>query len=673
VAEPVDALLLVPFEPATASYIDPPFRQTSGAFLNMPLSRAVGSFQAYVGRSLDFWTPSNRPVFDGERMSFPRHRSATAIVLSSSLERAGLRWNTIDPGVQELKYWRQALERYVRCPPRTVAISTTFVMSGPWLRNLCFIIRRTLPQSKVLVGGYYYATNTRSFLSLDADVLCVGEGEVRFPEIVKKIRDGDGLEAVPGLYIRGEDGGLAYTGVAHPLPFASLERPDWSLAERIDPPIDLARDAIEFGVETQRGCLFQCEFCTYRTLTSSAMMDPDQAVSAICDTALAPGGYINMADATASSPHKRWREVLTRLAERGGSPHPIWAFARVSDIQGDVALLMHRAGVRHVFVGQESGDQRMLDAMRKGTRITQVRPAIEALARAGVSATFGFFHGFPGETEESIQATRNLIATLNEPFPSRSVVMTYLLYPFIYMDFAAVSRNEAVAGTSHYLGYSQAPMPPERTVEEALRTIITVSRNPAAPPYAFLFESSPATSGIGLFSRPYKYEAFRWLKAVERGVVIFLERDVDGTRPDWRELRRLRAQVLERYPPTPWLSRQRGRLGGAVNRQVAGRFAHEWSREREHGVGALTRAYHASAAQGDTGSPRLAARAARQSTYLGSDGIKSHEFEHAGQNIDDFAAQLIQQAIDRPRRRVKKPPPGGEPREQPLTIPADNA
>ena len=154
------------------------------------------------------------------------------------------------------------------------------------------------------------------------------------------------------------------------------------------------------GVETQRGCVFKCEFCSYRTVSAPNALPPEAAAEAIMQVKLLGNAVINIMDATASFPHERWRAILRAVIARGGAPHPIWAFARVSDIDEESAGLMAAAGVRHLFVGQESGDQRMLDAMKKGTKVAQVRPAVEALARHGIYATFGFIHGFPGETEE---------------------------------------------------------------------------------------------------------------------------------------------------------------------------------------------------------------------------------------------------------------------------------
>lgn len=654
---PLDTLLIIPFEPATAASIDPKFRQTSGAHLSLPLARATHELERYIGRRLNFWEPENRPVFGGKPMPFPAHRSLTAVALATHLENAGLSWKVLDPGVQELAYWRRKLAEMRAEHPRTVAVSTTFIMSAPWLRTLCDIVRRELPDAKVIAGGYYYATNAKQFLSLDADVFCIGEGEVRFPAIVKALCAGRELDDIPGLYLRRPDGTLHHTGHVEPLNLSQLPPVDWSLAERVDPPVDLQNDAIEFGVETQRGCIFKCEFCTYRTLATPASMPPDRAAEAILQTGVTPLGSINMADSTATFPHQRWEEMMRELIARGGSPHPIWAFARVSDINEERADLMARAGVRQVFVGQESGDQRILNAMKKGTRIEQLRPAVNALGRHGIGATFGFIHGFPGETVETIQTTRSLIASLNDGFEDKPVVLVYLLYPFIFMDFAAVASRENLQGVDHYMGYEGAEITPQRAVEEVMATVIAVSRVPHAPPFAFLFEAAPATSGIALFSSGHRWEIFRWMKAVERGVAIFLERDLDGKAPDGAELRRLREQIVERYPAVEAAHRRKVKAGATLDRGLMGRLQREWSDEKEGRAGLLTRVFLGGAAWRDTAHWPTAWTALREGVYTDLSlrkGAAGHaDAAREGDGGDDgqivqLASKLVEEARARP-------------------------
>ena len=583
-----DCLVLVPFEPATSVLLEPHLRPTYLSEIALPLESATIELEGYLGVSLDYWKKNARPAFGGQKMMFPEIRTLTAVVLASALNEAGLSWRAIDPGVRELDWWRKRLAALRDSPPRTVAISSTFVTNKPWLLAFGRLARRAFPSATILMGGAYYASNAKGFLSLDADVFCVGEGEHRLPEIVRTLRNGESLDKIPGLYLSAPGGAMRHTGHAEFINLAKRPRIDWSLADRIEPPIDLREDLIEAGVETQRGCVFKCEFCSYRTLSAPNALSPEAAAEAIMQIKLLGNAVINIMDATASFPHERWKAILRALIARGGAPHPIWAFARVSDIDEESAGLMAAAGVRHLFVGQESGDQRMLEAMKKGTKVAQVRPAVEALARHGIVATFGFIHGFPGETAESIAATRGMIEKLNRGFESRPPVVVYLINPFAIPALSSVAARDEFR-EAHYLDYKTTGMEQKRIFAEVLSTIIAVSRIPGAPAYAHLhFKSVMPTNGSSVFARNDKMALFRFLKSIERGIAIFLERALEGTPIPDNELSRVREAILAVYPePRAAPSRLRQQFGV----RVLGRLQREWRAEPTRGAGILTRAF----------------------------------------------------------------------------------
>ena len=63
-----------------------------------------------------------------------------------------------------------------------------------------------------------------------------------------------------------------------------------------------------------------------------------------------------------------------------------------------------RSGLRRVMVGVESGSQEMLDRLKKDMQLEQVRETAEMCARHDVGAIFNFIVGFPGESDDSIEA-----------------------------------------------------------------------------------------------------------------------------------------------------------------------------------------------------------------------------------------------------------------------------
>ena len=78
-------------------------------------------------------------------------------------------------------------------------------------------------------------------------------------------------------------------------------------------------------------------------------------------------------------------------------------------LKGDTIEQLARAGCSSVWVGAESGSQRILDAMEKGTTVEQIAEATRRLKAAGVKVGFFLQFGYPGETRSDIEATLRMV------------------------------------------------------------------------------------------------------------------------------------------------------------------------------------------------------------------------------------------------------------------------
>lgn len=473
-----------------------------------------------------------------------------------------------------------------------------------------------------------YGTSVEAFLSLDADILATGEGEIRLPQLLAALRDDEPLEAITGLYLRDHDGRLVFTGPAAAAPFEDLTVPDWRLASSINPPIDIASKAIQVGVETQRGCRFKCQFCTFRTLATHRASEVERAVAAISELDwLAPGSTIALTDPTATFPRDRWRAILEGLIERGGSPHSIFAYARVNDVDSEIAALMARAGVNFLFIGQESGDQKVLSKMRKGTSIAHVRPCVATLAENGIKAIFGFIHGYPGEEAESVQLTRDLICSLNDGFETKLPVLLYQLSPFFEQDLAAV--NVSAPDSERFAA----------AVAEIYKTFIASARVAHAP-----FMLGVGHDYLDLTDlnegRITAEQAFEISKLIQRGVAHFLEKDLTGRSAE-RDLQGLRKELLaaisSAHRPSAWENMKRRALAW-----VSRRLAIELAREPKRGPGLITRSL-IGMLEYRLGNGTVAAFGAALSA-TGLDPARSQK--------EELAAELIGTALQAPRQAI---------------------
>jgi len=652
----LDVLILVPFEDALPSTLTVPgLRQSLGAHFAMPIGTAVAELEAFVGQPLRLTNETGETLIGGERVGTFAKRSISAVTLASVAEHAGLSWEAIDPGLQGLDYWRKTLHPWRKKRPRCVALCTTFILGAEYLKTLVSLIRQALPDSKLLVGGYYYATNAKQFLGIDADVMCVGEGEVRFPQIVQAIRDGRPLDGIPGLYIRRGDGSLVFTGNAEPLVLDDVQPPNWGVAPRIQPPLPVDQP-LQYGFETQRGCVFKCQFCTYRTLALPNIMNPETAIDRIfAMTREHPKGsksYMLLLDATATFPMDRFETMMKLAIQRGGFPCPIEIYARVNDINEHNAELMAKAGVARIFVGQESGDQRMLTAMKKGTHVSRVRPALTALAKWDISVLMSFIYGFPGETTESIQNTRNLITSLNVGFEDRPPALLVDVYPFWSQDLSAVKHTQASLKKTEG-SPQEGAFDVKRASEEILATIIAASREPSAPAFSMHLEMTGIRPEI-LPLLENRYKIHRWLKTMERGIAIFLEADLDGKRPD---LAKLRSVANELRSDLPSLSAfERFKLGGTARSKAAvtRHLFKEIRAEEGRGVGWLTRLTVGAIAYNDQGRMGAAVEGLRQGSYPVPAPSRTLGTEADAANVENLADSLITRSVEAPLRFLKE-------------------
>jgi hypothetical protein len=641
----LDILLVVPFDHIPSGILDPGLRRGPGAHIQVPIMKAAALLEGALGCPVPEWPELERSAasrFSGRAAGETAHphRSLTAVTLATHLERAGLSWRIYDPRPWPLWKWRRELGA-LRQRPLCVGICSTFVINRTYLHMFGRMIRRLFPTSKLLLGGYYYSTNALDFLRFDADVLCVGEGEVRLPQIVQAIKEDAPLDAIPGLYLR-TGAETRFTGPVEPLDLHELAPVDLTLARRIDPPVDIDRDVLEMSVETQRGCVFKCQFCTYRTLASPNLLPAPLAVDRILNVETLAKSHFFLVDATGTFPRDRWKEVLHGLIDKGFSRTGM-CYARVSDIDDETAALMRQAGMHMCFIGQETGDDRLLKRMRKGTRLEQVKPAIDAMGAHGISAIMSFIHGFPGEDAESLEATRKLLVGVNDGFERSPVVYFYDLHAFMPQDFAAVTQDASFEReTEDVFGHHQMSI--ERAASALLETFVRTSRVPHAPLSSWLLvpsmESTMPWVLSELLASSFRDDWFHWAKAIERGVALFIEADLTGRRPDRAELRRLREQILAPSGAAPRFACAFG-AGRWLASRVIDQVGREWSAEAEKGMGFFTRFAVAYFQLRSTGVRAALARRRRLAAQ-------------ASDPSEQLARMLVSEAVERGRRAKLK-------------------
>lgn len=105
----------------------------------------------------------------------------------------------------------------------------------------------------------------------------------------------------------------------------------------------------------------------------------------------------------------KWVTELAEQVERLDAVLPFKMQSRVDLMTRNTARALRRAGCAEAWMGVESGSQKILDAMEKGTRIEQFAIARQNLQNEGIRACYFLQFGYPGETWEDIQKTVEMV------------------------------------------------------------------------------------------------------------------------------------------------------------------------------------------------------------------------------------------------------------------------
>jgi anaerobic magnesium-protoporphyrin IX monomethyl ester cyclase len=272
----------------------------------------------------------------------------------------------------------------------------------------------------VAVNGSDATDHPEAYLAAGADAVVMGEADATFPELAAAwARDPRAaLDAIPGLSLadgRGTDGlpGLrrtpprAFVESLDALPF-----PAWDLVdvEKYRAAWAGAHGRLSWNVVTTRGCPFRCNWCAKPLYgTRYAQRSPENVAREVrqLSETVKPEHLWFADDIFGLSP--RWIESFAEALEKEGVRIPFTMQSRVDLMTPSAVSALRHAGAEEVWMGVESGAQKILDAMDKGTRVAQVREATGLLRQHGIRAAWFLQLGYPGETFEDILATRALL------------------------------------------------------------------------------------------------------------------------------------------------------------------------------------------------------------------------------------------------------------------------
>lgn len=266
---------------------------------------------------------------------------------------------------------------------------------------------------RVAVNGPDASDNPAMYLCAGADAVVLGEGELAMLDIANLWRGSAGeLADIPGLILPGK-------GQAQP---TRPRRPEQDLDHLPHPAWDLldveeyrsawreAHGEFSWNIVTSRGCPYACNWCAKPTFGRRySVRSPEDAALEVLRLKREIGpDHLWFTDDILSL-DVDWICAFADEVERTGARTPFTMQSRVNLITERSVSALARAGAREVWMGIESGSQKILDAMDKGTTVEAGRVATQLLKSHGIKACWFIQLGYPSETWDDLLATRDLI------------------------------------------------------------------------------------------------------------------------------------------------------------------------------------------------------------------------------------------------------------------------
>lgn len=301
-------------------------------------------------------------------------------------------------------------EKILREKPDVLAVYTNLMTKLNVLRLVQFVrSEASLAHTKILLGGPEVRNHAEAFFRHGVDLIVIGEGEETAFETMQALQQNGSLKDVKGLAWRNERGEMIVNAerellrAIDTLPFPAREKIDLQL---YFDAWKQAHGTSTISMSTMRGCPYTCKWCSravyglsYRRRSPALVVD---------EIELLQRNYrfdaIWFVDDVFTISHKWLREFAAEIRKRNVKVR-YEIITRADRMSEEVIDLLVQSGCFRVWIGAESGSQKIIDAMDRRVDVKQVRDMIRLARKKGLEAGTFIMLGYPGETRDDIRET----------------------------------------------------------------------------------------------------------------------------------------------------------------------------------------------------------------------------------------------------------------------------
>jgi len=287
------------------------------------------------------------------------------------------------------------------------------------MREAAFRMAEIAKQNGIIViaSSSDAADHYEKYISHGVDFVVIGEGEITLKELISKLDNGSSdFQNIDGLAFK-HNGQITRTSARQIVKeLDSFPMPAWDL-------VDLSsykkiwmenHGYFSLNIATTRGCPFKCNWCAKPIYGNRYNSRSPQSVAEEIEFLLNkyhPEHFWMCDDIFGLKPG--WVQEFRNVVRSKGLKFKYKIQSRVDLLlQEDTIAALAESGVETVWVGAESGSQKILDAMDKGTKVEQIYEATGLLKKNGIRPAFFLQFGYLGEEKEDIEKTIDMVLDL---------------------------------------------------------------------------------------------------------------------------------------------------------------------------------------------------------------------------------------------------------------------
>jgi len=347
--------------------------------------------------------------------------------------------------------WRRIVDRVRQIMPLAVGIPYISPLKIV-AEKIAGLVKEVNPDIKVITGAFHSTFCPEEVIrNPDVDFVVRGEGEIPLLALMREIKkDSPKWESVPGIHYLDSDGRIK-------------SNPSVTLIDNLDQLPFPARDLVldcdynyfnTHSLITNRGCPYKCTFCSDKRLWGG-IVRRRSVTNVIEEIELLKSTYninlIDIVDGTFTYDRQYVQSFCQAMLDNEFDIK--WGCtARYDNLDSELLALMKKAGCYGIYIGLESGSNRVLESMFKKETVERNIEVSKMICDSGIMQVTSVLLGIPDEEKEDIEKTLEVMRRIKTDFFD---VNNYIPLPGTPL-YDAMSVEDKQAITWYKIGYKSA-------------------------------------------------------------------------------------------------------------------------------------------------------------------------------------------------------------------------